>query len=1478
MLLQKRIRELDFALEQCQRGTSIPSINLPTPPEFTEPAKQTTPIQIRNLLDKYNPSQVDQFFSEMNLLPILGDTDEMRERFSMEVNKLAKLWPIEIRKQTKLINSPFPGSVEKELDFWQEMDRKLNDTKLQLDGSPVLLTKLVLKRTNTVSAQLIVEVELELDRCLKIANVSLAFLRDFPIEELLVTNTLHPKLSRCITQCLNHFSKLKHSNYSFTRAIRLLEVLGAITLNKIIQILRENDIMRCSVDELRNIKTQCDEVFLAWKTYLSAQRVILKDVAKRRNEKTFTFKFEFDTMQRRINSIVEFREQHEKILEILSVVMVGEDGDFITELSDAYHLVLRTVTDCFDITQIGATTWNSSMQLYEKRLEKVEEHITRILEDRLGKAKSADEMFRIFSTFNPLFFRPTIRNAVNSFRTLLVKNVREDVRRLQDKFKMRYADSFERVTADLRDIPPLSGQIIWARQIENQLATLMRRIQDVLGTGWEDHLEGKQLKEVCDELRGYLDTSQIYEEWLQQQLKIDTNKFSKLKDFLLLVEEDNRSGLKELKVNFDDKLVIVFKEVKYLEWLLPNMSVVHKSIPNTIKTRSTEAYARYPIALALQSALTTFNQAKKNINNSNSMLLVAHVQAVRDIIKEAIGGSKRSKWVKWDTKDLNDWVHHLSVKVYALQERVDDVKEKTILAEQLLEKLKTCEYEREKLEEGISSLQKIADELPMKGLSNISQWVNRLDSRVEEIIRERVKKAVNIWVNSFNKEDQSLRDAQQASKKGGSDVSTLQKSLMSRLQNLKEQANKSEEKEVKVETIQLEQTVHEIVLSNQILFLTPTLEQARKYWMTDFHNYLAVVATLPRIVSTRFQVFAESQSDGGNYGDLLFALEPKLLKQPFLVIEDKIQQAGLYVQQWLQYQALWDASFQVIADRIGNDINKWQQLLDEIKEARKTIETVEEEKLYGPIVINHKQVQNKINAKYDAWQKESQIRFGLLLLDEIKSMHTELVNVKSKLESISLDGKTSEVIEGVEYLLKTKASLEQRAAAVTSLKNSEKLLQNQRFLFPQEWMPVSNVQSVFNDMCSILDRRTASMEAQLPTLELQIKEEEKAIKARTDKFIANWNANRPSDGDHSPADVLKSLSLMSAEAQKLREDTDRLHGAKAALNIDFIPDERLGPVEAEITDLRQSWQAVSPIYEKLQKIRGTPMKDLQSSQLRKELEDLTAELQNVPAKFRSYPAVEGLHEKLSKYISYQPVLRDLSTEALKDRHWKVLMEKLDIKASSPSNINVGNIWESSALSNRKVIAQILSTAQGEAALEQFLRELREKWITSEIQLVMRDTVKVVVGWEDIFTALEDNLNALASLKQSPDFKNVPEFQEDTANWEVKLTHLRGIFNIWVEVQRKWLYLRGIFKNADLKAQLPQQFTKFKGVDNEYLSLIKRVIAKPAVLELLQIDNAQRQLERQDATMAIIQKALGEYLERQRQMFPVSNFLTHHLFS
>ena len=57
------------------------------------------------------------------------------------------------------------------------------------------------------------------------------------------------------------------------------------------------------------------------------------------------------------------------------------------------------------------------------------------------------------------------------------------------------------------------------------------------------------------------------------------------------------------------------------------------------------------------------------------------------------------------------------------------------------------------------------------------------------------------------------------------------------------------------------------------------------------------------------------------------------------------------------------------------------------------------------------------------------------------------------------------------------------------------------------------------------------------------------------------------------------------------------------------------------------------------------------------------------------------------------------------------------------------------------------------------------------------------------------------------------------------------------------------------------------MSTEFLGLMKKVTKSPLVIDVLNISNVQRQLERLADLLGKIQKALGEYLERERSSFP-----------
>ena len=116
----------------------------------------------------------------------------------------------------------------------------------------------------------------------------------------------------------------------------------------------------------------------------------------------------------------------------------------------------------------------------------------------------------------------------------------------------------------LRDVPPVSGSIIWARQIGRQLNLYLKRAEDVLGKFWETHLEGAKLKQDGDNFREKLNTQQLYDDWVQKVSQ--KQAYSPTGKIFQVVTLRGRPGQKgqilRLQVNFQPEIITLAKEVK----------------------------------------------------------------------------------------------------------------------------------------------------------------------------------------------------------------------------------------------------------------------------------------------------------------------------------------------------------------------------------------------------------------------------------------------------------------------------------------------------------------------------------------------------------------------------------------------------------------------------------------------------------------------------------------------------------------------------------------------------------------------------------------------------------------------------------------------------------------------------------------------------------------------------------------------------
>ena len=158
----------------------------------------------------------------------------------------------------------------------------------------------------------------------------------------------------------------------------------------------------------------------------------------------------------------------------------------------------------------------------------------------------------------------------------------------------------------------------------------------------------------------------------------------------------------------------------------------------------------------------------------------------------------------------------------------------------------------------------------------------------------------------------------------------------------------------KIKSIQLE-----LLIRNQLLYIHPSVEDARCHLISQLTEFSSVVTGQKRIQHSRYSVTMEAESDyKKTYKNLLnkFNNGVKLTEYAFGAIESLLTKAKDFVDIWLNFQSLWDLQPDNLYSRLGESLNAWIGCLNEMKESRKSFDTQEMNRKFGPIIIDYNKV------------------------------------------------------------------------------------------------------------------------------------------------------------------------------------------------------------------------------------------------------------------------------------------------------------------------------------------------------------------------------------------------------------------------------------------------------------------------------------------------------------------------------------------
>ncbi|KAK1226991.1 dynein heavy chain [Marasmius sp. AFHP31] len=433
--------------------------------------------------------------------------------------------------------------------------------------------------------------------------------------------------------------------------------------------------------------------------------------------------------------------------------------------------------------------------------------------------------------------------------------------------------------------------------------------------------------------------------------------------------------------------------------------------------------------------------------------------------------------------------------------------------------------------------------------------------------------------------------------------------------------------------------------------------------------------------------------------------------------------------------------------------------------------------------------------------------------------------------------------------------------------SGEKTLERFRYQFPDDWLYSDQLRGEWSAYNEILKRKNDSIQEQLAGLQLKVIAEDKIVEGRISDILQEWESTRPVQGNIRADTAMNTINVFEGKLTRVQDEYDLLCRAKEALDLELTRHTRLEPVFEELRDLKAVWTALSGIWGQVSELREMAWATVQPRKLRQQIDGLLSSTKEMPTRMRQYAAFEYVQDILRSLLKSNSLVSDLKSEALKDRHWKQLFKVLKLPSQpSLTLMTLGHVYDLDLKKNENLIKEVIIQAQGEMALEEYIKQVKEVWTNYTLDLVnYQNKCRLIRGWDDLFNKCSENLNSLTAMKLSPYYK---VFEEEASSWEDKLSRINVLFDVWIDVQRQWVYLEGIFSgSADIKHLLPVESARFQNINSEFLTVMKKVYKSPFVIDVMNIQGIQKSLERLADLLNKIQKALGEYLERERSSFP-----------
>ncbi|ESN91800.1 hypothetical protein HELRODRAFT_96436 [Helobdella robusta] len=1269
-------------------------------------------------------------------------------------------------------------------------------------------------------------------------------------------------------------------------------------------------LLKDSPDVIKNKTSAAREMLLLWKqSYLDVREKI--EVGGRDARWEFDRKKLFERTDYMATICNDLGNMAEVLLEFKNVL--GPELETLTSdkkriedlLNKVNNLVVPAVEIQFDAYDpLNSKKWHHVLNKFENNSSTIEHEIRKFFDDLFKFLRGANGAFEMLVKLQSIKSKPSIKALLSrKFNDVLLQFGRE-IDEIERTFREHQA-----TPRALKNLPPVSGSISWTRSLFSKMKETMLKLMDnqnimqtELGKNASDDglIKSKYLT-LSKEMTAHENSE--FARWSSET----SSALPVLLKMSLIKKTHHDVSMHHFTLNMSEKLMQIIRETKHLEVL----GFTVPQLAHNIALQEETLIRNYD---QLFMMLISYHKVISQLSRAERILLA---KQTNDLEKVLMPGASRFNWTSLSTLD---YVQRCNEAIRKYESLVNQIKKHSRDIEKILSTIGSCslfkfptinisseinsttdsENRNDKMHNSLMNCKDFfnaMDETRSQDIANLTfiyKKIGPLLIRIENLVHNTNSGSCEMMAHYYQYWEMKIFE-------------TLVNMVESNLKFLKKCLT-SGDPLFQVDVVLFNSHVVMLPNANDVYTLTvqsaaECVESMKHFvrWMNGTcletppihkqprHHHKtrkASIATTSTTTATTTTATANDDASGTDevvvfsfYDDLKQNEDVlELLDEIEACSRDLVGGAIQNIMNFKRFRSIWlaDKANFVEKCRSHPSIVDFDDKFQYYKRCLEELEMFADMEVHSCVLMHVKPLIEAIKDHavqwIDAYKK-------ILMQSSAKALSKIKNKLKRKLEDLE---RPPESLDDLKLVLRTISNVSEislevetqirdvqeqfRTLDMYNLLNSREKLLEANDLMNVWWKLFVKSKDVDSSLMSV-KRKFRQL-----TL-AQMKEFKKVLEELKEQF----QAEGPGVVDEDLDAGMEVLALYKNRVNECEEKRQELNSAEKLFDLPITIFQDLLQVQKELKGLDQ----VYSIYQEQKRARGQWAEclwaNLNMQQLQEGIEGFLKSLRKLPKEVKNMSVGRILEEKMKEFRDSLPLFVDLKHEALRDRHWKELMEKTGQNFEmDPNTFTLANIFSMQLHRFQDKIAEIVNCAIKESAIEKSLKEVEETW--SNLRFNVQNYTKgctsdrgyILGSVDDVVQLLEDNTLQVQGMSAS---RFIGPFLSSVQNWEKSLAHISEVLDVWMVVQRKWMYLEGIFVGGDIRAQLPEETKKFDQIDKTFKKIMTDTHKSPNIKRACHQDNRLPELQELSQGLEKCQKSLNDYLDSKRNSFPRFFFIS-----